>query len=421
MSEIAHLILAQSNQGMNTGAPAQPSPLRPRPEDVAWLVLFVSLALASPTDSDAEWPLLGAMAVFQIAEPRFAYFSTRNGVLAAIAVKMALSFLLIGYTGGIASSHFLILIVPVVAAATSLGGWGTFAVSAAAGAAYVSFLLFLDWSRYTIPPDQVREICLRLLMIAMMALLTHQLAAATRNQYRQYVETAAKLELAESAARRSERLAALGQLTAGLAHELRNPLGTMKASAEMLAKSLPDGSEVPRELAGYIASEVDRTNSLVTRFLDFARPLQLRRAEADLNAVIDSAIDRLQRDGQSSVSIHRNYSPDLPRFALDAELMERVFYNLILNAAQASPPGGAITVRTRAEGKSVEAAVIDRGSGIDPAHRESIFNPFFTTKPEGVGLGLAIVAKIVSEHGGKVGVESEKGQGSSFRVLLPIA
>ena len=103
--------------------------------------------------------------------------------------------------------------------------------------------------------------------------------------------------------------------------------------------------------------------------------------------------------------------------------MERVFFNLLLNAAQASPPGAAppitITVKTRAAPGGVEASVIDRGVGIDPAQCENIFNPFFTTKPTGTGLGLAIGAKIVGEHGGRIAVESEPGQGSIFRVLLP--
>jgi signal transduction histidine kinase len=100
--------------------------------------------------------------------------------------------------------------------------------------------------------------------------------------------------------------------------------------------------------------------------------------------------------------------------------MERVFYNLVLNAAQAAPPGGEITVKTRLVDSTVEVAVIDRGAGIAPADLENIFNPFFTTKPDGVGLGLAIVSKVIDEHGGKITVESELGKGSVFRVYLPL-
>jgi signal transduction histidine kinase len=216
-------------------------------------------------------------------------------------------------------------------------------------------------------------------------------------------------------------LAALGQLSAGLAHELRNPLGTMKASAEMLAKNVGPGNEVAREMADFISTEVDRTNSLVTRFLDFARPMALRLEPTDVTQVIDRAIQQIERQQPPfDVSIYKNYSPEVPAFLLDGELMERVIYNLLLNAAQASPPQGTITVKTRQMDGTVEIAVIDLGSGIDTKHIDNIFNPFVTTKRGGVGLGLAIVSKIVDEHGGRVGVESEPGHGSVFRVYLPM-
>jgi len=120
------------------------------------------------------------------------------------------------------------------------------------------------------------------------------------------------------------------------------------------------------------------------------------------------------------VTVYKNYAPEIGPIALDADLMERVFYNLLLNAAQATPAGGAITIKTRLAGATAEISVIDRGSGIDPKHVGSIFNPFFTTKSEGVGLGLPIVSKIVDEHGGKMTVESEPNKGSIFRVYLPI-
>jgi len=119
------------------------------------------------------------------------------------------------------------------------------------------------------------------------------------------------------------------------------------------------------------------------------------------------------------VSVYKNYSPDIRPVEADGELIERVVYNLLLNAAQASPAGGVVTVKTRPLDGNIEISVIDRGSGIEPAQMENIFNPFFTTKPDGVGLGLAIVQKIVDEHGGRIAVESEPGRGSVFRVFLP--
>jgi signal transduction histidine kinase len=227
------------------------------------------------------------------------------------------------------------------------------------------------------------------------------------------------VEQAEEAARRSDRLAALGTLSAGLAHELRNPLGTIKASSEMLGRQVGGENEVAREMSGFIASEVDRCNSLITRFLQFARPLQPHLETADLAQTLDRAVALVERESPG-VAIYRNYAPEIPPFPIDAELMERVFYNLVLNAAQATAQGGAVTVKTRAAGGAAEVAVIDRGSGIDAKNLDTIFNPFFTTKPQGTGLGLAIVAKIVDEHGGKITVESEPGKGSIFRVLLPM-
>jgi signal transduction histidine kinase len=298
--------------------------------------------------------------------------------------------------------------------------------TALAGGAYLSFLLFLDRERFPLARPEVEALIQHVVCLFLVANLANVLAAALRVQSEKHRRTAVHLAEANrqvleahEAVRRSDRLAALGQLTAGLAHELRNPLGTIKASAEMLGQQLSAENEVAREVAGFISTEVDRTNSLVTRFLQFARPLQPRLEKADLAQVLDRAIAEAQREALG-VAIYKNYAPEIPPFPLDAELMERVFYNLALNAAQATPPGGTVTVKTRAEGRMAEIAVIDRGVGIGVEQMKDIFNPFFTTKPQGVGLGLAIVAKIVDEHGGKIAVESEPGKGSIFCVSLPM-
>ena len=141
--------------------------------------------------------------------------------------------------------------------------------------------------------------------------------------------------------------------------------------------------------------------------------------------------DREYAGPQPPISVFKNYSPDVPPALMDAQWLEHVVVNLLSNAAQASPPGAVVTVKTRltqapAPAQTdtqprVEISVIDRGSGIQPKDLESIFNPFFTTKPAGVGLGLAICHKIVDEHGGQIVVESTPGEGSVFRVFLPVA
>jgi signal transduction histidine kinase len=292
--------------------------------------------------------------------------------------------------------------------------------------AYLSLLLFLPQELF-VPKEEWPVLLLRTASIPIVSFLTYELLEANRNAARKAEAAAEQLAVAnrqlkeaEAAMRRSERLAALGQLSAGLAHELRNPLGTIKTSAEMLAKQVDPENAVAKEMADYISSEVDRTNSLVTRFLDFARPLALRLEKGDLAQVIDRAVADVEKHTPPfDIAIYKNHSPDIPPFLLDGQLMERVLYNLVLNAAQSSRPGGSVTVKTRQLGDTVEISVIDRGSGIDAKHLENIFNPFFTTKSSGVGLGLAIVSKIVDEHGGKISVESEAGAGSVFRIYLP--
>ena len=372
--------------------------------------------------------MLAALAVAQVAAPRIRSLDTPHGNLAVITLKLVVGFLLIGVTGGIASSYYLILLLPVLSAATTLGAPGTTLITLLACFAYMAFIPLAYSLGYMLEGLFLRDLSLRVIFLPLVAYLTYGLAESNRNEAKraqgaaaELVEANRRLREAEASVRRGERLAALGQLTAGLAHEIRNPLGTMKASAEMLLERLGGENEIALELAGYISTEVDRTNSLITRFLEFARPVQLRLAPTDLNALTDNAIEQLVRQTPAvAPRIHRNYDPGIPLLQADAELLERVIFNLINNALQASPEGATVTVKTLAGHDTVELAVIDRGSGVKPEHREQIFNPFFTTKHSGVGLGLAITAKIVDEHGGRISLKSEPGRGSTFVVSLPL-
>jgi signal transduction histidine kinase len=402
-----------------------------RPQDAAWVLLFAALAAVSPQRSAPEIEMLAALAALRVAGGRAAWFATRRGARTLAGLELLLGFLLIGVTGGLASAYYPILLLPVVGAATTMGGRGAAAVTALA---CLAILVFIPWAvalGYTLSAQQIAESFLNLIFLPVVGFLTWQLADANRKLAQRSQQAAEQLgeanrnlQEAEAAVRRSERLAALGQLAAGLAHELRNPMGTMKASAELLGRQLsaPGGPnpEIAGELAGFIATEVDRANSLITRFLDFARPLQLRRQPLDLNELVDRAVLRCEREKPASAGrIHKNPAANLKAVSMDAELLERALLNLLVNALEASPPGATVTVKTVALGDAAEIAVIDRGSGIRPADLEQVFNPFFTTKPEGVGLGLAIVAKIVDEHGGRIEVSSEEGRGSIFRVVLP--
>ena len=399
-----------------------------RAEDLVWLLMFSALAVVSPTRGTEEIEVLAALLVLQVASVRVRALQSRKANVAMIGLKLLLGFLLIGVTGGIASSYSLILLLPVVSAATTLGALGTALVTLLACAAYLAFVPLAYNLGYMLEWEYLRDLSLRVLFLPVVAFMTHTLAEANRLAAIRAQQTAdllaeanLRLREAEESARRSERLAALGQLTAGLAHELRNPLGTMKASAEMLRGRQDSGDALGAELAGYIVSEVDRANSLVTRFLEFARPLQLRRSPTDLNALMDRASGQVVRaDAALAATIHKNYDPGIPLVAVDAELLERVVINLLQNAIQASPAGATVTLKTRLSGAEAELAVIDRGCGVKPEIKEQIFNPFFTTKPDGVGLGLAISARIVGEHCGRLSVESEPKNGSIFMISLPL-
>jgi len=403
-----------------------------RPQDIVWIALFAVLAIYGPDLTLEPRAVLVGLGLMQIIEPKIPFFGSRTGSIISFLIKLGLWYILMGWTDGIASPYYWLMLLPVMSAATSLGLVGLVAAVALACGAYLSLVLFLRPDQ-VVPADQWPYVILNAATFPIAGFLTFELLEANRAATRkaqiaaeQLAEANRNLQEAEATVRRTERLAALGQLSAGLAHEIRNPLSTIKGSAEMLLKNVDTDNAVSHELAGFISTEVDRTNALVTRFLDFARPLELHLEKTEITEVIDEAVAQVEKHTPPlDVSIYKNYSPDIPAFLLDRQLIERVLYNLLLNAAQASPPQGSVTVKTRQIGDTgvddrVEISVIDRGAGIAPKDRESIVNPFFTTKSSGVGLGLAIVSKIVDEHGGEITVESEPGAGSVFHVLLPV-
>lgn len=396
----------------------------PRVQDILLALMFGTLIFLAHTVSE-RW-LLAGLAALQLIEGHVPFLDTSWGRATSVILQLILAFLLLGITGAIESNYFLVLLLPVVSASSLLALPSALLSTFAAMGAYLSFLLYEGWNEWRANPENLHFLVIRCILAAVAAVLVNSLGEVIRTQSAQYKATAEQLAEAnrnlieaEDAVRRSDRLAALGQLSAGLAHELRNPLGSIKGSAELLARSVARtdaGSlAMAKELADIISVEVDRTNSLVTRFLDFARPLEPKREPADIADVIDRAIKR------SGAEVIRDYSTSLPPIPIDRELMEQVFLNLISNAAEASRPGAPVMVSTREADGQVEISVADRGCGIPPDRIDTIFNPFVTTKKTGVGLGLAIVSKIVDGHGGKMSVESEPGRGSTFRVLLPIA
>lgn len=392
--------------------------------DVVWLLLLAALAalgLTQDTHSPFEWAALLGLGVVQIAEGHLGWAESRRKSALAIVAKLALCYLFVVATGGIESSYYLILFLPIVSGASTFGLTGTLLTTTAAGGLYLSTLLYVLDSYY-VPPDGQRELVVRILFFFLMAILVNRLATENRMKTERLSRAYEDLSKAEAEVRRSERLAALGQLSAGLAHEIRNPLGVISASAEVLAKQVSPENEVAREMAGFIGAEVNRTNALVTRFLDFARPLKPQLERNDLNAVVRRTVKQLE-DGvgpeEPPLRVETELD-DLPPFAFDKTLVESTVLNLLVNAKEAMPAGGDVRVETRRNGESALLTVTDSGSGIPADKLEDVFNPFYTTKPTGVGLGLAMVSKFIDSHGGKISVESPPGKGAKFRVELPL-
>lgn len=233
----------------------------------------------------------------------------------------------------------------------------------------------------------------------------------------------------EEQVRRSDRLAALGVLAAGVAHEVRNPLVGVRAAAQLMERE-PGFPPSLQEFTAIIIREVDRLNRLVGDLLAFAGRRPLRIQPCNVNQVVEEAL-RLEESALQAgrITVVRRYDPAVPAVAADPERLLQVFLNLIRNGAEAMAGGaGELHLRTRFERVAPQcggcaAAVVeigDRGPGILPEIQAQVFNPFFTTKDGGTGLGLPISLRIVEEHGGAIEVQSEMGQGTTFRVLLPI-
>ncbi len=219
----------------------------------------------------------------------------------------------------------------------------------------------------------------------------------------------------------------MGLLTAGLAHEIRNPLVAIRTFTQLLPERYND-AEFREGFQGLALKEVDRICGLINDLLSFARPSRPNVAEENMNDVVDGIARILETEAkEKGVEIARDFGLDLPKVWIDREQMKQVFMNLILNAIQAMREGGSIFISTRLisrdeaglSGQFVQVEVRDTGIGIPAENLDHIFDPFFTSKDEGSGLGLSISHQIVQEHGGYVTVESKLDVGTTFFVNLP--
>ncbi len=313
-------------------------------------------------------------------------------------------------------------LLPIVYAALHFGWRGGVAAAAVSGILYVPHIV-TAWHH---EPEYTASQYAEIIVLFLVGVVTGILADRERRRGRELEATSDQLrrvnrELQDSfeQLRRADRLSAIGQLSASLAHEIRNPLGSIEGAANILDRPETTG-EMRREFMGIIRKESQRLNRLLTNLLDFARPRPPEFQAVDLGRLIDSVVDLVGHTAShAGVRIRKEIAAGLPAVESDPEQLKQVILNLAINAIQAMPRGGELAVSAAGQDGSVVVRIRDEGEGIAAADLERIFDPFYTTKANGTGLGLSVALQIVEQHGGAIRAERNDGAGMTFAVELP--
>jgi two-component system sensor histidine kinase HydH len=355
----------------------------------------------------------------------------RYATLAGLFALITLVHYLLG-RGGEGWLHSLLghlYLVPIILAAYWFGFPGG-ALGAVIASALFAWHLFLHWQHQFVDIYNYVEVFLFLVIGATTGVLSqmeqnerrrHEQALVRLDEsHRTLREQTAVLFQTEEQLRRADRLSALGELSAGMAHEIRNPLGSIKGAAEILKGDF--GPDDPKaEFVQILIRETDRLNGIVQEFLEFARPRPPALRMTEVNEVIESVLLLIaQQARKAKVTVEKRLDASVGRRDLDGELLKQALLNLLLNALQAMPGGGTLTVESRVRDGTLDVSITDTGTGIDPADRRKLFSPFFTTKKDGTGLGLAITHRIIQNHRGTIDVDSAPGSGTTFTVRIPV-
>ena len=264
------------------------------------------------------------------------------------------------------------------------------------------------------------------LVFCAIALFIGRYTDAARREKRKHKELAEqlagvyeKLQTNFDGMKRAERLSAIGQLSAGLAHEIRNPLASIAGAASILRKTQPLDAKASKCI-DIISSESSRLNGLLTTFLNFARPRPPQLQLVSVDTILDGVIALAQHAiGQKSIDFRRHIAPGMPSIECDAEQMTQVLLNLVINATEASEAGSAVTLTADHADHTVRIRVIDEGCGVPPEDIDKLFNPFFTTKESGTGLGLPVAHQIVGQMGGLLTAHRNPSGGMTFSIDFP--
>ncbi len=364
----------------------------------------------------------------ELVVPRNGELSGKGSLVSRSVVILALGGIgLLQYLTPQSSMHWLYILqrlyyLPIVVAGLTWG-WRS-----ALGIAFIAGVLFAVGtpSIWTVPAVDVLDQCLEVVMFLFVGLVTGILTDrqkrhenALRETTHQLNSVYRELQANFEGMKRAERLYALGQLSAGLAHEIRNPLASIEGAALVVQRDT-NSEDRRREFLDIIQKECRRLNRLLSSFLDFAKPRRPHLKMVDIDALLDSVIDlgRHAKDG-GRVHLEKQVQPGLSTVECDPEQLKQVLLNLTMNAVQAMPEGGKISLAARENQTHVAIEVHDDGPGINPHDLDRIFDPFFTTKDAGTGLGLSVAHQIVTQHGGTLTVTRNSSDGASFQVSLP--
>jgi len=320
----------------------------------------------------------------------------------ALVFDLSSVFFLVKMTGGFASDLFLAFVLLIALHAFSSGLVLGVATALAAGGLYA---LAGAW------PPPMPGFALRVAFFFLVGICMGIVAEQARRQR-------LALERQQEQMLRSDRLATVGELAAGLAHELRNPLAGIAGALHVLEEGLHANPEA-RALVADLQAQIGRMNKTLSDLLTHVRPAVPRSVEVDINEVLEHSLRFLPR---GNITLVRRFDTSLPLVRVDPNLLHQAFLNVLVNARQAMPHGGRLTVETRTlgnGGRPIEVRISDTGTGIAADHLGRIFQPFFTTKVQGTGLGLAIAARVIEQHGGRITVESFPGEGTTFTIALP--
>jgi signal transduction histidine kinase len=327
--------------------------------------------------------------------------------------------------------HRALFLFPMIYAAVTFRAWGALSVS------FVLLCIVLPRAFFYSPyADPLTRSLLSTMLIIFVGFLIAILANRVEKEEKARAElNIAHQELSTYVQRlkenqeqliQTEKLTSLGQMAASIAHEVNNPLAGVLVYTQLLTKKIAGGN-IPKEIAlDYLSkmdSELTRSTKLIRSLLDFARQSLPTLREIELNDVVNQALDLTAHSAElQHVEVMRELAPSLPKLMADFDQLQQVCTNLILNAIQAMPEGGRLTLRTSANNSQVIIEVQDTGCGISPENMRKLFTPFFTTKEKGkgVGLGLAVAHGIIQRHQGRIEVQSKEGEGTTFTIYLPL-